>query len=264
MAIDLVSYNRQAWNNEVKQGNEWTVPVTGEQLEQARNGIWEIVLTPTKPVPRSWFCPLENAAVLCLASGGGQQGPILAAAGADVTVFDNSDAQLERDRSLSEAYNLGMRTVQGDMRDLSCFTDSQFDLIFHPVSNLFIDNPIPVWEETFRVLKPGGILLAGFCNPIIFLFPEERTDSGNLLRAVNSLPYSDLTHLGKKDLEKRISSMEPIEFGHTLTQQISGQLEAGFMLTGMFEDSSHETRLERLTDTFIATRALKPKGAFAE
>jgi len=30
----------------------------------------------------------------CLASGGGQQGPVLAAAGAHVTVFDNSPRQL--------------------------------------------------------------------------------------------------------------------------------------------------------------------------
>ena len=40
-------------------------------------------------MPADWFGDLAGAPVLCLASGGGQQGPLLAAAGARVTVFDN-------------------------------------------------------------------------------------------------------------------------------------------------------------------------------
>ena len=67
-----------------------------EAIEEARQGRWEIVLTPTKPVPRDWL-EVEGRHVLCLASGGGQQAPILAAAGATVTVLDNSPKQLERD-----------------------------------------------------------------------------------------------------------------------------------------------------------------------
>jgi SAM-dependent methyltransferase len=252
--FDLLSYNRKAWNQEVARGNEWTLPVSDELIGKARNGEWEIVLTPKKPVPKSWFLPLEGLQVLCLACGGGQQGPILAAAGARVTVFDNSDGQLERDRSVSEAHNLGITTVQGDMRDLSCFADCSFDLIFHPVSNLFIDDPLPVWRESYRVLKTGGVLLAGFCNPLLFMFPED----GTSLTAVHSLPYSDLKNLSEAELEGRFASGEPIEFGHTLTQQIGGQLSSGFVITDMYEDNGVEGVVETLSDTFIATRALKP------
>ena len=91
---DVFVYNRQAWDRQVQRGNRWTVPVSSEQIARARNGDWSIVLTPTKPVPLEWFPPLVGLDVLCLASGGGQQGPILAAAGANVTVFDNSPARL--------------------------------------------------------------------------------------------------------------------------------------------------------------------------
>jgi hypothetical protein len=91
---DILLHNRRTWDRQVEHGNPWTVPVSSEAVARARNGDWSIVLAPTKPVPSEWFPPLVGLDVLCLASGGGQQGPILAAAGANVTVFDNSPARL--------------------------------------------------------------------------------------------------------------------------------------------------------------------------
>ena len=85
--MDIFSYNRKAWDREVEKGNEWTQPVSSEVIAEARRGRWQIVLTPTKPVPAEWYPPLPGADVLCLASGGGQQGPLLAAAGANGTVL---------------------------------------------------------------------------------------------------------------------------------------------------------------------------------
>ena len=92
--FDLRAYNRAAWDRAVKAKNPWTVPVSAEDIALAQQGEWSIVLTPTKPVPRMWFPSLNGLDVLCLASGGGQQGPILAAAGAKVTVLDNSPAAI--------------------------------------------------------------------------------------------------------------------------------------------------------------------------
>ena len=128
--VDVRAFNRDAWNRQVAGGNEWTKPVDEKVIADARRGDWSIVLTPQIPVPADWFPPLEGAEVLCLASGGGQQGPILSAAGAKVTVYDNSPSQLAGDRSVAVRENLEIRTVEGDMRDLSVFPDSTFDLIF--------------------------------------------------------------------------------------------------------------------------------------
>ncbi|GAB2700920.1 hypothetical protein GCM10027018_20270 [Paenibacillus thermoaerophilus] len=75
--MDILEYNREAWNKQVLADNPWMRPVTPEEIARAREGRWEIMLTPTKPVPRDRFPPrLDGAKVLCLASGGGQQGPI--------------------------------------------------------------------------------------------------------------------------------------------------------------------------------------------
>ena len=132
---EIRNFNREAWNRQVEARNPWTIPVTSQQVAAARQGDWKIYLTPSIPVPQDWFPPLRGASVLCLASGGGQQGPILAAAGAQVTVFDNSPHQLAQDRFVADRDGLQLETVEGDMRDLSVFPDESFDLIVHPVSN---------------------------------------------------------------------------------------------------------------------------------
>ena len=74
--------NRAAWDRQAEAGNEWTVPVGPEVTAAARAGDWSVVLIGYEPVPRDWFpASLAGTQVLCLASGGGQQGPVLAAAG---------------------------------------------------------------------------------------------------------------------------------------------------------------------------------------
>src|SRR5687767_15148242 len=170
VTLDPVAHNRAAWDREVDNDNEWTRPVGPDVIARARQGDWSVVLIGYEPVPRDWFpADLSGVDILGLASGGGQQGPILAAAGANVTVFDNSPKQLEQDRFVAERDNLKIHTVQGDMADLGVFSDETFDVIVHPVSNVFVPDVIPVWKESFRVLRKGGVLLAGFNNPVVHL-----------------------------------------------------------------------------------------------
>jgi len=259
--MDIRDHNRTAWDKEVERGNKWTVPVSEVMIATAKRGIWEILLTPSKPVPRAWFPDLEGLDVLCLASGGGQQGPILAAAGAKVTVLDNSPRQLEGDRLVAERHALEITTVEGDMADLSMFSDHSFDLIVHPVSNCFVPDVCPVWAEAFRVLRGGGVLLAGFSNPVNYLFDYDLVDRTGVLQVKYVLPYSDLTSLSAEERQRYIEKEMPLEFSHTLEDQIGGQLDAGLTLTGFFEDAYPENEKDLLTKympTFIATRAMKP------
>jgi ubiquinone/menaquinone biosynthesis C-methylase UbiE len=256
MMINLLDHNRTAWNEEVKKGNIWTIPASKEEIAEAKNGNFKIVLTPFKPVPEDWMGDIRGKNILCLASGGGQQGPILAAAGAKVTVFDNSDQQLKRDEDAAKEYDLDLKTVQGNMQDLSCFPDQSFDLIIHPVSNCFIDDILPVWMESYRVLKLNGKLLSGFCNPIMFMIDWAKAEKTDHYQLVESIPYSDLKSLSPKIKKKYIKEKTPYEFGHSLTEQIQGQLDAGFVLTGFYEDKGGDL-LDKFTETFIATNALK-------
>jgi len=258
--MDIREHNRIAWDKNVEWGNEWTIPVSSEAVAAARQGRWEIYLTPTKPIPQAWFPDLQGCNVLCLASGGGQQGPILAAAGADVTVFDNSPRQLAQDRFVARRDGLKITTVEGDMTDLSVFPDGSFDLIVHPVSNLFVPDVRPVWREAFRVLRHGSTLLSGFNNPVVYMFDYELYERG-LLEVRHALPYSDAASLSEEERRRCLEEGEFLEFSHTLEDQIGGQIDAGFLIAGLYEDVyGEETNdlLSKYMSVFIATRAIKP------
>lgn len=257
-STDPVAHNRLAWDRQVEQGNEWSRPVSAEVIAKARAGEWSVVLIGYNPVDPSWFPgELAGSDVLCLASGGGQQGPVLAAAGARVTVFDNSPRQLAQDQLVAERDGLSLRTVLGDARDLSVFADASFDLVFHPVANLFIPELGPVWRECFRVLRPSGTLLSGFMNPDVFIFDAEALESRDELVVRHRLPYSDLTHLERAERERLWGADAPLEYSHTLTEQIGGQLAAGFVVTGFAEAPHHRDATAGWLPGYFATRAVK-------
>jgi SAM-dependent methyltransferase len=256
--FDPVAHNRTAWDAEVDAGNEWTIPVGPEVTQAARAGDWSVVLIGYAPVARDWFpASLAGLDVLCLASGGGQQGPVLAAAGARVTVFDNSARQLAQDRLVADRDGLELTTVLGDMRDLSAFADESVDLVFHPVSNVFCPEVRPVWRECHRVLRPGGVLLAGFINPDLFIFDADASENRSELIVRHALPYSDLTHLTQDERERLWGQGAPVEYSHSLSEQIGGQLEAGFVLTAFTEQPLHVGPTAAYLPGYFATRAVK-------
>jgi len=198
--VDPAAHNRIAWDRRVDEGDEWTRPVSAEVISRAREGDWSVVLIGYHPVDRSWFPPeLRGADILCLASGGGQQGPTLAAAGARVTVFDNSPRQLAQDELVAARDGLTLHTVLGDMRDLGVFADESFDVVF---------------------------------NPDLYIFDAEALDSGGEFVVRHRLPYSDLADLPAAERERLFGPEAPVEYSHTLGEQIGGQLAAGFVLTG--------------------------------
>ena len=257
--INLLEHNRKSWNRKVESKNQWTIPVTSEEIENARKGKFEILLTPWKPVPMEWFPPLQDLKVLCLASAGGQQAPLLAAAGAGVTVFDISEKQLEQDILVANRENLSLKTIMGDMTNLSVFDNESFDLIFHPVANCFIPDILPVWKETYRVLRKNGRLLSGFANPVLYLL-DEGDPNGNIEPIIkNKIPYSDIESLTPK--QKKVYTKEGIsfEFGHTLQDQIGGQINTGLIIDGFYEDKHHldSNPLYDHISTFMATKAVK-------
>jgi ubiquinone/menaquinone biosynthesis C-methylase UbiE len=153
----------------------------------------------------------------------------------EVVVYDNSYQQLEQDRQVAEKYGLRLKTVKGDMADLSRFQDAAFDFIFHPCSNCFSCQVMSVWREAFRVLKPGGTLVSGFTNPILFLFDRHLEREG-IFHLQYEMPYSDVVSLSSQELEAITASGEALVFAHSLEELIGGQLIAGFKLTGFYED----------------------------
>ena len=249
--MNYTDINAKTIDQWVEDGWEWGQPITHEIYEKARQGEWQIVLTPTRSVPREWYPELKGCKVLGLACGGAQQMPILTAAGASCTVLDYSEKQLESERMVAEREGYHIEIVRADMTKPLPFADETFDMIIHPVSNCYVEEVLPIWRECYRILKKGGRLLAGLDNGINFLFNEE--DEG---RVVYSLPYNPLQD--PKQLEEGIQNGWGVQFSHTLDEQIRGQIQAGFALKDLYEDTDGVGFLhEHGVPTFWATLAIK-------
>jgi SAM-dependent methyltransferase len=235
--VDIEAANRAAWDVAVERGdNPYTQVVSTEQVTAARAGSWTIHLSETRPVPAEWFPPLDRLRVLCLASGGGQQAPILAAAGARVTLLDASPRQLGQDAYVAERDGLDLELVQGNMADLSAFPDETFSLVVNPVSTLFVPDVAPVWRECRRVLPSGGILMTGFMNPDEFVFDPDALDNRREFVVRYSLPYVEHETLSQAQRQDRIAAGEMFHFSHTMEAQLGGILRAGFVITDFYED----------------------------
>jgi len=258
--IDVLERSRADWNAAHRDQCRWSIPVDPGTIARARTGDWQVILTLNLSVPGEWLGDIRGRDVLCLASGGGQQAPVLAAAGARVTSYDLSDAQLAKDQLVAKREGLPLTCIRGDMARLDALRDASFDLIFHPVSNVFVEDVRPVWAECFRVLRPGGALLAGFMNPLFYLFDHDDILKGGPLTVKYPLPYSDLTNPDPASRQRWVKSGHATEFSHSLNAQLGGQLAAGFLLAGLYEDgwSEEATPLHRYTPLYIATRAVKP------
>jgi len=152
--------------------------------------------------------------------------------------------------------------MQGDMADLSDLEDSEFDLIFNPVSNVFAESLPPIWRECHRVLRPGGALLCGFMNPAFYLFDHEVLEESGELVVAHRLPYADMENADADLLADQLEAQVSVEYSHSWEEQIGGQCEAGFVITGFFEDDwdKESTELQGWFPMMAASKSVKWEG----
>ena len=244
--------NAETIDRWIEEGWEWGKAIDHQTFLDAKEGKWELLLTPVKAVPRHWIGDVRGKRILGLASGGGQQMPILTALGGQCTVLDYSEKQLESEKMVAEREGYQIRIIRADMTKRLPFDDEEFDLIYHPVSNCYVREVKPIWKECFRVLKKGGWLISGTDHYINYIVdPDEKM-------IVNELPFDPVANKKqRKQLEKEDAGMQ---FSHSLEEQINGQLEAGFILRELYEDTNGEGRLHELhIPTYLAMRSQKPE-----
>ena len=248
--MDYQDVNARTIDSWCREGWEWGKPISHETFLRAREGDWQVFLTPTKPVPEEWFGGIAGKNILGLASGGGQQMPIFAALGAECTVLDYSSRQIESERMVSKREGYNITIIQGDMTKPLPFENGSFDMIFHPVSNCYVRDVRSIWKECYRVLKPGGSLLSGVDHYINYIVDSEEK------MIVNSLPFDPLANPAQmKQLQNEDAG---VQFSHSLEEQIGGQLEAGFSVLELYEDTNGEGRLHEMNiPTFLAIRSMK-------
>lgn len=226
----------------VENNVDWSACATPDEMEKAKQGHLSIKFFD-KEIPSDWLKDIKGKKVLCLAGAGGLQAPLLACAGAEVTVLDISENMLAKDRKVAAEQQLNIRIEKGNMCDLSRFPNDSFDYILNPTSLMYVPDVKPVFKECYRVLKPCGILIVMAPNPINYLCDFVDDENGGYYKAVNRMPYCSADFDSMNDW---------IEYGHTMEDYISGQIESGFVINGYVE-----CQLEDITELHFMTRAMK-------
>ena len=229
-------------NDLVENNVNWSACATPEEMQKAREGQLSLKFFD-KEIPTEWLKDIKGKRVLCLAGAGGLQTPLLACAGAEVTVLDLSEKMLAKDRAVAEKEQLNIRIEKGNMCDLSRFPDSSFDYILNPPSLMYVPDVRPVFKECYRVLKAGGIFIMEAPNPINYMCDFVNDENGGYYKAVNRMPYcsSDFDEMG-----------DWVEYGHTMEDYIGGQIQCGFVINGYVE-----CQMEDITELHFLTRAVK-------
>lgn len=222
--------NRERWNALASANVEYSRPFFEFTREQAEAYIYR----------HGILKDVQGKQVLCLASGGGQDSVAFGLLGAEVTVLDLSDVQLERDRQGAAHHGLSTTTLQGDMRDLTIFTDKSFDIVWQVYSINFVPSVAPVFEGVKRVLKSGGFYFLQFANPFVHSVDEEKWDG-------NAYPLKDL-YLEGEDLSEKflhwdvtlpdgshVKLPSPHEYRHLLSTMLNTMVANGFILLGLWE-----------------------------
>jgi SAM-dependent methyltransferase len=222
--------NRERWNALARANVEWSRPFFEYTPEQAAISVYR----------HGVLKDVAGKQVLCLAGGGGQGSVAFGLIGADVTVLDLSDEQLERDRLAAAHHGLQVHSIQGDMRDLSIFPDNSFDIVWQVYSINFVPSIEPVIRGVRRVLRPEGIYYLQFANPFVQAVDDEAWDGKAYPLNAPYLDGEDLTERFPhwdvpQDDGTSLRLDSPHEFRHTLGTMLNTLADHGFILLGLWE-----------------------------
>lgn len=215
-------HNRAAWDRLAKQQDRLAKPARDIDFDN-----------PLKSVDGpGWLGnDISGKRVLCLAAGGGRQGPIYAAAGAIVTVVDISPSMLELDRIVAGQRNLPLTTIEASMDDLAAINNDAFDIVIQPVSTCYVPDVVPVYREIARVLCAGGIYISQHKQPTSLQTTIDAEQSGYRIE----YPYYYSDPLPPSPKPNLIREDGTLEYIHRWEQLLGAMGRSGLVIEDMTE-----------------------------
>lgn len=219
---EIREHNRAAWDRMAREGHRFARPARQADLDSPLASV---------DGPGWLGGDITGQRVLCLAAGGGRQGPLYAAAGAIVTVVDISDEMLQLDREFAAQRGIDLRTVCASMDDLSPFPNQSFDIVIHPVSTCYVQDLGAVYREVARVLVPGGIYISQHKQPVSLQTDVANTGPGYLIRH----EYYRGQPLPPIQRSNLVREPDTWEYVHSLESIIGTMCRAGFVIEDLSE-----------------------------
>jgi len=223
-------HNRKAWDARVRARGRFTQPARDEDFRDPLAAI----------DPPGWLGKtIAGQRLLCLASGGGRQSALYAAAGAIVTVVDISPEMLALDRQVAAERGLEIRTVEASMDDLSALAAASFEIVIQPVSTCYVPSIAQVYHEVARVMVPGGVYISQHKQPVSLQTSVKPRSGGYEIVE----PYY---RTGPLPAVVGSSHREPgtLEFLHRWEEMLGGLCRAGFAIEDLIEPMHADAEAE--------------------
>ncbi len=219
--MTYLDHNRRGWDGLAAEGHVFCRPPSEAEFQQ-----------PLATLDgQGWLgADLTGTRVLCLGAGGGRQGPLYAAAGAEVTVVDISDRQLDVDRRVAAERRLAVRLVRTSMEDLSMLADASFDIVAQPVSSCYVPRLDRLFAEIGRVLRCQGLYVSQHKTPTSLQVNANISTAGWVLETAyyhqGPLPPA---------ARSRIRETGTIEYLHRWESLLGGLCRHGFVIEDVAE-----------------------------
>ncbi|MEI6540130.1 MAG: class I SAM-dependent methyltransferase [Planctomycetota bacterium] len=228
--MDYRNANQQAWNQLADSDSLFARVATDEECRkpmQALDG-------------RGWLPEsVAGLNVLCLASGGGWQSILYAAAGANVTVVDLSESMLRLDTREAKRRRFRVQTVHTSMDDLSMFADESFDIVHQPVSSCYVPDLKPVYAGIARVLRSHGLYISQHKQPVSLQI-SHRSERQQFVIGVEYYHEGPLPQ--QQDTAYRESGAT--EYLHRLDQIVGDLCLAGFVIEDLREPKRADYKVD--------------------
>lgn len=228
--MDYQLNNRQAWNHLADTGSVFAKVASDAECRDPLT-----VLDGRGWLPSS----VAGLSVLCLASGGGWQSILYAAAGAQVTVVDLSDSMLQLDEREARRRGLQVRAIQASMDDLSVLADRSFDIVHQPVSTCYVPDLRAVYAEVARVLRDDGLYISQHKQPVSLQI-SHRNERQQFVIGV------EYYHEGPLPRQQDESYRETgtAEYLHRLEDLVGGLCRSGFVVEDLREPRRADYRAD--------------------
>ena len=215
-------HNRAAWDARVQRGQRFTVAATDDEMERPLE-----ILDPL-----GWLGnDVKDRRILCLGAGGGRHGPMLANAGARVTVVDISPEMLRLDQELAELRGLQVETVETSIDDLSMLADAEYEAVMQPVSTCYVPDIRLAYRELARVMKPDGTYISRHKQPTSLQMDLTPSTNGFVIEE----PYYLDGPLSPARRQGPHREQGTMEFLHRWGDLLGGLCESGFVIEEVTE-----------------------------